>query len=103
MREFEADLVISADGLKSIVREALLERKDSQKLTGDLAYRIIVKASEMRKLPNLLSLIDTPAINHWMGPDSHVVGYLLKGGDLYNIVLVGTKVNNSFVGLNPTK
>jgi salicylate hydroxylase len=83
----EADLVIGADGLKSVCREALLGRKDPPKLTGDLAYRIIVSASEMRKHPNLISLIETPAINYWMGPDSHAVGYLLKGGDLYNIVL----------------
>jgi salicylate hydroxylase len=85
--EFEADLVIGADGLKSVTREALLGRKDPPRLTGDLAYRIIVKASDMRQHPNLLSLIETPAINYWLGPDSHAVGYLLKGGDLYNIVL----------------
>jgi salicylate hydroxylase len=85
--ELEADLVIGADGLKSVTREALLGRKDPPRLTGDLAYRIIVKVSDMRQHPNLLPLIETPAINYWLGPDSHVVGYRMKGGDLYNIVL----------------
>jgi hypothetical protein len=85
--DFEADLVIGADGLKSVTRETLLGRKDPPRLTGDLAYRIIVKASDIRRHPSLLSLVETPAITIWMGPDSHAVGYLLKGGDLYNIVL----------------
>ena len=45
--DFEADLVIGADGLKSVTRETLLARKDPPRLTGDLAYRIIVKASDL--------------------------------------------------------
>lgn len=84
---FTADLIIGADGLKSVCREALLGRPDPPHLTGDLAYRIIVPASRMRAHPLLTDLISTPNINYWMGPDSHVVGYLLKGGDLYNIVI----------------
>jgi salicylate hydroxylase len=95
--DFKADLVIGADGLKSVCREALLRRKDPPRLTGDLAYRIIVPASEMRKHPALLDLVDSPAINYWLGPDSHAVGYSLKGGDLYNIVLACPDNLPSFV------
>ncbi|RFU26959.1 hypothetical protein B7463_g9381, partial [Scytalidium lignicola] len=86
--EFRADLIIGADGLKSACREALLRRADPPKLMGDLAYRIIVKAEDMLKHPDLVELVDNPAINVWMGPDSHVVCYLPKGGGLYNIVLI---------------
>lgn len=85
--EFTADLVIGADGLKSVCREALLGRPDPPHLTGNLAYRILVKAEVMNKYENLVDLVENPAINVWMGPDKHVVGYLLKGGGLYNIVL----------------
>jgi salicylate hydroxylase len=84
---FLADLIIGADGLKSVCREALLGRPDPPHLTGDLAYRIIVPAEAMRAHPLLTDLVETPNINNWMGPDSHVVSYLLKGGNLYNIVL----------------
>lgn len=84
---FDADFIIGADGLKSVCREALLGRKDPPRLTGDLAYRIIIPAAEIRKHESLKDLVDSPAINYWMGPDSHCVGYLL-GGDLYNMVLV---------------
>lgn len=84
---FLADLIIGADGLKSVSREALLGRPDPPYLTGDLAYRITVPAEIMRAHPLLTDLVETPNINFWMGPDSHVVSYLLKGGNLYNIVL----------------
>ena len=86
--EFYADLILGADGLKSTCRQCLLGHPDPPCPTGDLAYRIIVKATDMRKHPDLRELAEKPAINYWMGPDAHAVCYLLKGGDLYNIVLI---------------
>lgn len=86
--EFHADIVLGADGLKSVCREALLGHPDPPHLTGDLAYRIIVKAEDMSRHPDLVDLVEKPAINYWMGPDGHAVCYLLKGGGLYNIVLI---------------
>ena len=86
--DFHADLILGADGLKSICRESLLGHVDPPHLTGDLAYRIIIKADDMKKHPDLRELAEKPAINYWMGPYSHVVCYLLQGGGLYNIVLV---------------
>lgn len=80
--------MIGADGLKSTCREALLGRPDPPHLTGDLAYRIIVKAEDMKKHPALLDLVQQPSINYWMGPNAHAVCYLLQGGGLYNIVLI---------------
>ena len=86
--EFHADIILGADGLKSICREELLGHSDPPHLTGDLAYRIIVKAEDMKKHPDLVDLVKKPAINMWLGPQSHAVCYLLKGGGLYNIVLI---------------
>lgn len=85
--EFYADLVIGADGLKSVCREALLGRPDPPHFTGNLAYRILIRAEDMKKHANIADLAEHPAINYWMGPGAHVVGYLLKGGGLYNMVL----------------
>lgn len=87
-KEFRADLVIGADGLRSLCREQLLGQPDPPHLTGDLAYRIIVKAEDMLTNELLRDLAETPALNYWIGPDSHAVCYLLKGGNLYNIVLI---------------
>ncbi|CAF9926534.1 MAG: hypothetical protein ALECFALPRED_003465 [Alectoria fallacina] len=86
--DFHADLILGADGLKSICRESLLGHVDPPRLTGDLAYRIVIKAEDMKMHPNLRELAEKPAINYWMGPYGHVVCYLLQGGGLYNIVLI---------------
>ena len=86
--EVHADLILGADGLKSICRETLLGRSDPPHLTGDLAYRIIVKAADMKRHPDLRDLAEKPAINYWMGPHGHAVCYLLQDGGLYNIVLI---------------
>lgn len=83
----DADVIIGADGLKSVCREQMLGHADPPHFTGDLAYRIVVKAEDMKKHDSLRELVEHPSINHWMGPHSHVVCYLLKGGGLYNIVL----------------
>lgn len=85
--DFVADIVIGADGLKSLCREALLGKPDPPHLTGDLAYRITVSREDMMKFEELRELVDTPAITYWMGPDAHGVGYLLKGGELFNLVI----------------
>jgi salicylate hydroxylase len=82
------DLVVAADGLKSKCRELYLGHADPPHNTGDLAYRILVKASDMKKDPELAKLTEVPMINYWMGPGAHAVCYLLKGGELYNIVLI---------------
>lgn len=86
--DFHADFIIGADGVNSTCREILLGCPDPPHMTGDLAYRILVKAEDMRSHPLLRDLVEKPAINYWMGPRAHVVCYLLKGGDLYNIVLI---------------
>ena len=86
--DVNADLMIGADGLKSICRESLLGHVDPPRLTGDLAYRIIIKAEDMKRHPDLRQLVERPAINYWMGPYGHVVCYLLQGGGLYNVVLI---------------
>ncbi|KAI9730224.1 MAG: hypothetical protein M1834_005988 [Cirrosporium novae-zelandiae] len=86
-QEFVSDLIIAADGLKSICRQLLLGHPDPPHLTGDLTYRIVMKTEDMRKHPELSELTANPAINYWMGPNCHVVCYLLKGGELCNLVL----------------
>lgn len=86
--DFEADLIIGADGLKSVCREWLIGQPDPPRPTGDLAYRILIKAEVMKRHPDLRDLAEKPAINYWMGPHGHIVCYLLQGGGLYNVVLI---------------
>ena len=72
-----ADVIIGADGIKSVARETVVGGPDKPVPTGDAAYRAIVPTSEMIKEPDLKELVDFPEMTGWMGPQKHVVGYLI--------------------------
>lgn len=86
--EIEADLVVGADGINSKLRGVMLGREDPPIPTGDLAYRLLLSTSEMMKDPELATLVMDPQVNYWLGPDMHAVNYVLKGGKLFNMVLL---------------
>ncbi|KAF5548063.1 FAD binding domain-containing protein [Fusarium phyllophilum] len=84
----KSDLVVGADGIASSLREQFLGRSDPPQLTGDLAYRLLLSTDEMRKDPDLRPFVEDPQVNYWVGPDKHAVNYVLKGGELFNMVLL---------------
>ena len=66
----EADAVIGADGVHSVVRETLLGKENPQ-FTGRVAYRTVFSAARLNGLP-----IDDQA--KWWGPDRHIVIYYVN-------------------------
>ncbi|OAA60280.1 Aromatic-ring hydroxylase-like protein [Niveomyces insectorum RCEF 264] len=87
-RTMTADLVVGADGINSRLREMLLGRPDPPTLTGDLAYRLLLNTRDMLRDPDLRDFVENPQVNYWIGPDAHAVGYVLRGGELFNMVLL---------------
>lgn len=86
-----ADLIVAADGLWSKCRERFLAAKgtsDEPLPTGDLAYRIVLNLSDLEGDRELHDLVANPSCNFWIGPNSHVVAYSLRGGKMFNIVLL---------------
>jgi salicylate hydroxylase len=73
----EADLVIGADGLHSVVRHAL-NGTATPVFTGQVAWRALV--------PNLWDR--GPQVQVHMGPMRHLVSYPLRGGEMLNLVAV---------------
>jgi salicylate hydroxylase len=84
---YHSDLIVATDGLWSKCRELYLGRKDEPLPTGDLAYRIVLNASDIADA-ELRTWIRDPECHFWIGPGSHVVGYSLKGGEQFNLVLL---------------
>lgn len=76
---FEADLIIGADGIRSVVRESLWG-KDEPRFTGHMCWRALVSVDEFP-----LSHVD-PGLTLWLGPKAHVVTYYVKNGKTVNIV-----------------
>ena len=71
------DIIIGADGVKSIVRTCIVQGPDAPAPTGDSAYRATMSTESMLKDPELKTLVDNPESTLWMGPNKHVVGYCL--------------------------
>nr|BAG06218.1 hypothetical protein [Nocardioides sp. DF412] len=76
----EADLVIGADGARSLLRTHVLGYDDAR-FSGSYGWRGIVPPSELDLLP------DPEAIQFWMGPSGHLLHYPIGNGD-HNFLLV---------------
>lgn len=81
------DLIVIADGIKSRARNYINGHPASPQDVGDVAYRIIVPAQPLLEDPETAHLVQEPWATHWMGPEAHAVGYPLREGDLYNIIV----------------
>jgi salicylate hydroxylase len=86
-KKARADLIIAADGLWSRCRDSFLGSKDAPKPTGDLAYRVVLELDDIKD-PELIDWVRNSSCHFWIGPGAHAVGYSLRGGNMYNIVLL---------------
>ncbi|KAI1486356.1 FAD binding domain-containing protein [Biscogniauxia mediterranea] len=87
-RVLVGDLIVGADGINSTLREAFLGRRDPPQATGDLAYRLLLDTAAILHDPELRAMVENPQVNYWVGPGAHAVSYVLKGGELFNVVLL---------------
>jgi salicylate hydroxylase len=78
---FEADLIVGADGIHSVVRGALFGDQPPQ-FTGNMCWRATVPF-ETQPLDYV-----SPDSSFWLGPHGHVVTYYVQGGRAVNIVAV---------------
>jgi salicylate hydroxylase len=78
-RRIEADILIGADGVHSMVRSALFGA-DAPRFSGCMAWRGVIPAADLP--PHLRA----PVGVNWIGPGGHVVHYPLRAGKLVNFV-----------------
>ncbi|KAI6132465.1 FAD/NAD(P)-binding domain-containing protein [Pisolithus croceorrhizus] len=82
-----ADLVIGADGSKSTARHFVVGKPDELRFTGDTAYRAVLPTKVLLADPDLRSLVETPEMTMWFGPERHIVGYNIRIKEEYNIAM----------------
>ena len=75
------DILIGADGIHSAIR-AVMIGKDNPQFTGHTAWRAVVPVNALG------DLAPRPGATVWTGPGRHCVTYLLRGGELANLVAV---------------
>ncbi len=77
----QADIVIGADGIHSVVRSTLFGT-ESPHFTGCVAYRGLVPKERLSHL----NLDVTSQV--WMGPEKHFVHYFVRNKELINFVAI---------------
>ncbi|KDQ57616.1 hypothetical protein JAAARDRAFT_193917 [Jaapia argillacea MUCL 33604] len=86
-REFEADIVIGADGIKSQARELVLGFKDAPKSSGYACFRAYFKGEPLKSIPACAPLLEKDCVNIWIGHDMHLVQNTLRDGEEFNWIL----------------
>ncbi|CAG8891135.1 unnamed protein product [Penicillium egyptiacum] len=100
-----ADLIVAADGVKSVARGTVDKSgKPSFEKTGFAAYRATVDVERIKEDPELSWLLEKPALNIWLaqvwkdlrnrtdpfgriGDQRHVMTYTIGAGKFFNMVL----------------
>lgn len=86
--QVEADILIAADGVKSITRTqmlALLGTEPQEDETGQAAYRIMLRREEMQHDAELLALLDSDTVVRWIGERRHIIAYPVSSHTVYNV------------------
>ena len=82
------DVLLGADGIKSVVRTHLLrELHHNVEIadTGQSAYRIMLTRDELAHDPELLALLDAETATRWVGDRRHIIAYPISGKTIYNM------------------
>ena len=77
---WDADVLIAADGIRSVVRQALYG-DDNPAYTGQMVWRALLKGSDVPP-----EVLEPSGHIQWVGPGRHFFAYYLRGREVVNIV-----------------
>jgi len=87
-REIKCDVIIGADGIKSLCREAVLGIDSKPISSGYACYRAFSDSvNEIKSDPVCAGLVKKDCLNVWIGEDMHIVQNTLKDGEEFNWIL----------------
>lgn len=84
---YAGDVLVGADGIRSRVRD-LMGAADTLEFSGEMCYRALVPGDSIAADPATRWLVDRFQSTIWYGPDRHLVHYMLRGGELLNVVAI---------------
>ncbi|KAF8193600.1 hypothetical protein K438DRAFT_1433256, partial [Mycena galopus ATCC 62051] len=91
-----ADVILGADGIKSVVRKCMLAQhgvKDDTQDTGQSAYRIMLRREQLLHDPELLAMLDSHSSFRWIGAGRHMIAYPISNHTIFNISTAQPDVN----------
>ncbi|KIV98937.1 uncharacterized protein PV09_09323 [Verruconis gallopava] len=89
--QVECDILLCADGIKSIGRVSMLKELGvTAKIidTNQAAYRIMLHRKDMENDPDLLKLINMNGVTRWIGEKRHIIAYPVQNHQIYNLSTV---------------
>ena len=81
------DLLIGADGVRSVVRKCIMPHVKPSPPTGNCAYRAIVPYDQIRKDPIAKELVEKLTMEVWMSDKAYIISYPISNGTQFNMVL----------------
>ncbi len=84
--QVEADVIVGADGIRSVVRECLFGAAPAR-FTQQIGWRAIlpIELVPTRVGPDKSVRVERTEYVGWIGPTGHVICYPIRGGNLYNM------------------
>src|SRR3954470_4269664 len=76
----EAEFVIGADGVRSVIRQALYG-SDHPTYTGQMVWRSLLKGSELPE-----EVFEPTGHTQWVGPGRHFIAYYIRQKKFVNVV-----------------
>jgi salicylate hydroxylase len=76
----EAEIVIGADGVRSVIRQALYG-DDNPTYTGQMVWRVLLNGAGVPE-----EVLEPTGHIQWVGPGCHLLAYYIRGNKLVNIV-----------------
>jgi salicylate hydroxylase len=78
--QVEAEIVIGADGVRSVIRRALYG-DDNPTYSGQMVWRALLNGSDVPE-----EVLEPTGHIQWVGPGCHLLAYYIRGRKLVNIV-----------------
>jgi salicylate hydroxylase len=94
--EVKCDVLLAADGIKSVVRDQLLRLLNiNAKITdtGQAAYRVLLTREQIQHDPELIELIEKESVTRWIGEKRHIIAYPISGKQIYNVSTIQPDTN----------
>lgn len=83
-RAFGGDLVVGADGIRSVVRAAVADAGQAL-YSGNIAVRAQIETARIVAAPRLAAFVTDNRLETWMGPGGHIVTSIIQAGRQLNI------------------
>ncbi|KAE8451924.1 hypothetical protein EG329_002765 [Mollisiaceae sp. DMI_Dod_QoI] len=82
-----ADVIVAADGIKSLARELVLGFEDKPKSSGYACFRAFFKGAYLKSDPLCREFVEKECVNIWIGNDVHLVQNTLRNGEEFNWII----------------